>query len=61
MPFVPNDEPAIGARPLESLASQSQPILGNGGLGNDDPYAAENGTPGVIVKEKKKKSDKKKD
>ena len=57
VPFVPNEEPILGARPLESLASQSESILGSTGSNTDDPYA--NGVPGVIVKEKKKKSDKK--
>ena len=54
--------PVLGARPLESLASQSQPILGSGNNSSNspiDPYASE--ASNVIVKEKKKKSDKKKE
>ena len=54
-----NEGPILGARPLESLASQSEPILGSTAASNtDDPYGA---SPSVIVKEKKKKSDKKKE
>lgn len=54
-----NEGPGLGARPLESLASQSEPILGSTAASNtEDPYGA---SPGVIVKEKKKKSDKKKE
>ena len=38
-PYVPSSTPNLGARPLESLASQSESILGSTGSNSDDPYA----------------------
>lgn len=57
-PYVPREDPTAGARPLESLASQSENILGSTASTADDPYKE---SPSVIVKEKKKKSEKKKE